>query len=189
MSATTPKGYPYVQGTDPVADYPTTSQALATLLEAKVPAAVAAGSLLITAGALPAGSGYTAVVTFPVGRFTIAPIVLVTLGDGSAGGTTMLVPRNKAITPTSVTVGLYNASTVASGAYSLQVPWLAVQMLAAAAPGRALDAALATARATCSTPGCPNAGHQIDVGYDPAEPPDVVICGVCGQPITEVVGL
>jgi hypothetical protein len=55
----------------------------------------------------------------------------------------------------------------------------------------------ATHRATCRTPGCGNAGHGIDVeaylfddtGERTATPdPDpVIVCGVCGVRIAEVI--
>jgi hypothetical protein len=38
---------------------------------------------------------------------------------------------------------------------------------------------------TCHTTGCENAGHEISMEFlDETGPPDAVICGVCGQPIT-----
>jgi hypothetical protein len=48
--------------------------------------------------------------------------------------------------------------------------------------------------ATCHTEGCGNAGEAIDVGEltwtdeDGTEYTSAVICGVCGQPITDVGG-
>jgi hypothetical protein len=41
--------------------------------------------------------------------------------------------------------------------------------------------------ATCHTEGCGNAGHGIALDFlDPDTPVDVVVCGGCGQPITDV---
>jgi hypothetical protein len=42
-----------------------------------------------------------------------------------------------------------------------------------------------TFTATCRTDDCPNAGHAIELGWD-GQRLDVVVCGVCGQPITEL---
>ena len=46
MPANTSKGWPYVLATDNVADYPTTSQALATMLDASVPYAQQLGMVV-----------------------------------------------------------------------------------------------------------------------------------------------
>jgi len=40
--------------------------------------------------------------------------------------------------------------------------------------------------ATCHTGDCTNAGIGIVVEMDP--PPDLVACGVCGEPITDLGG-
>lgn len=49
------------------------------------------------------------------------------------------------------------------------------------------------AHVTCRTPECGNAGHSIDIDLtaldDEGNPTDEqmpVVCGVCGQPITDV---
>jgi hypothetical protein len=42
-----------------------------------------------------------------------------------------------------------------------------------------------TYTATCRTEDCPNAGYPIELSWD-GTPLDAVICGVCGQPITEL---
>jgi hypothetical protein len=41
--------------------------------------------------------------------------------------------------------------------------------------------------ATCRTPGCGNEDHPIALDFiDPADPPTVILCGGCAQPITDV---
>lgn len=41
--------------------------------------------------------------------------------------------------------------------------------------------------ATCHTDGCHNSGHAVPLDFiDPANPPDVIVCGACGQTITDV---
>lgn len=39
---------------------------------------------------------------------------------------------------------------------------------------------------TCHTEGCANGGIPISLEYDPASPPQAVVCGVCGKPITDI---
>lgn len=44
--------------------------------------------------------------------------------------------------------------------------------------------------ATCRTPGCVNEGVVVPMTYtDEDGPPAAVVCGPCGQPITETEGL
>jgi len=146
---------------------------------AKVPFAIAAGKATIADRNPDQGGSVT--VTYPVGRFTQAPVITtgaVTVNSYAASGTdgsTSLV---------SFVAKIYNpGSIVATGC---AVHWLAVQMTSSSGPGRAEPAADTgpTVDATCHTPDCANAGHTITVPTAPDI--EAVICGVCGQPITDI---
>lgn len=43
-----------------------------------------------------------------------------------------------------------------------------------------------TVTATCQTGGCGNAGHALAVSVLEGDPDPSVICGPCGQPITDL---
>jgi hypothetical protein len=119
--ATTANGWTYALSTDPLIDWPAQSLAVATKLQARLPHttgsalpfAVRSGNTL----AVAANSGAT--VTFPSGRFTVAPQLLVSFDtisttlSGPCGGRT-----------TSATAGnVYNSSSAARDIW-----WLAIQM-------------------------------------------------------------
>src|ERR1700759_5004398 len=126
MPANTSKGWPYVLPTDNVADYPVTSQALATMAEAVVPYAQAAGQATPT---MTNGTGSVAV-TFPASRFSQPPLVQATKQSGN-GATIPVALYVSAVTTTGFT--LSSAGVTYSGA--ILSNWWAVQMLTAAAPG------------------------------------------------------
>jgi hypothetical protein len=129
MPAATGKGFPYVQPADAVADYPTTSQALAQKIDDKVPYAVAAGMVTVTIAA--AATQGTAAVTFPVGRFTVAPIVQASVNN--AGSSDQYAPRMSPVPTASGFSVVMNRQT--AGAASYAIGWTAVQMGTGAAAG------------------------------------------------------
>lgn len=185
MPATTSKGYPYVLPADNVADYPTTSQQLANLLESVVPSAIAAGNTSVTLTALSNGS---TAFTLPAGRFSQVPVFACNQSSG-AGGTQTLIPRVLNPSTTGGTASFYSGNNTSVTVTSV-VQWIAIQMTPASAPGiLSAPTDLPSFVATCGTEGCPNFGHDIPLLFDPDQPPSRVECGVCGQPITRLEGI
>ena len=126
--ATTANGWTYALSTDPLIDWPAQSLAVATKLQARLPHTT--GSALPfsvrsgIASSVAANSGAT--LTFPGGRFSVAPQLLVSFDSisttlsGPCGGRT-----------TSATAGnVYNSSNAARDIW-----WLAIQMTPSAALG------------------------------------------------------
>jgi hypothetical protein len=121
MPANTPKGYPYPLGTDRVMDGDDAIHSLATAIDTKL--GVAASGRYTAADAASAGAVQTTVVTFPVGLFTAAPVVMIV---------------NETTNPTDIftSVALNSTTTSSSSLRSLRkasvagVPcaWLAVQV-------------------------------------------------------------
>lgn len=97
---------------------------------AELPVRVAAGLVEVTLAA--AASGFTAI-TFPVGRFTVAPLVVATLNE-APGGSAKFVPRVIAITTSGANVYCYTGDATTQTA-SVDVAWLAIQMTASTAAG------------------------------------------------------
>lgn len=129
MPGTTSKGHPYALPGDNVADWPDTSKDAADRLEL-FPMAIAAGI-----AALPVSTTFatSAAVTFPVGRFTQAPVVGATLVSG-AGGTTKYIPRAYSVTTTGMTVACYTADAAVAGT-ATALHWTAIQMTPTSAAG------------------------------------------------------
>jgi hypothetical protein len=115
MPATTPKGYPYPVGTDRVADGDNAIQALATMVD------TAAGVLASGLVGIPALGAQTVAVTFPVGRFTVAPLVALT-SNATASTSNPVSLGAVSVTTAGFTVSANRAS---GGAYS--VYWIAHQ--------------------------------------------------------------
>jgi len=115
MPGTTASGYPYPLGTEPVAQGDDAIHALADKIEANL-RATAAGVVTITTVA----NTYTTVaVTFPVGRFTVAPTVVVSWTT-NAHNTTML-----GCAATSITAAGCNVGALRTSASPTQVAWIA----------------------------------------------------------------
>lgn len=95
-----------------------------------IPYAVAAGR--VAAGA-KSGATYTHRVTFPAGRFTVAPIV-VALIDNAAAGTNALQMNTTAVTKDYVDFVFWLASGSMSGVYCT-CAWTATQMTTTTAEG------------------------------------------------------
>lgn len=118
MTANTAKGYPYPQGTDRVMDGDNAIQALAEAVDTKL-GVMAGGTVSVTI--VTGNTSVGAAVTFPVGRFTVAPLMLASptgtqLANNAGASAT-------AITTTGATV--YGGRTTAGG---LTVAWLAFQI-------------------------------------------------------------
>lgn len=125
-------------------------------------------------------------VTLPAGRFTVAPIVQ---------GTSEEVFYHVAVWPTASTSSFtvltaHINATVAT--ISVGARWLAIQMLPNAGAGLLAVKPSVIMIATCHTPECDNAGIplEIEIPYEEGQPPPTapyVVCGVCGEPIADVV--
>lgn len=126
MPNNTPKGWPYPIGTDRVADGDDAMRAIAEKADAVVPMAQAAGFVAVNVAASVQG---TAAVTFPVGRFTQSPIVVVSCSSHS----TYLAAG------TSAAVGGFTAAVrqvdATAATVTVTVMWHAVQMLVGSGSG------------------------------------------------------
>jgi len=99
------------------------------------PFAQAAGLVSgFSAGTLNPGAGITSLVTFPAGRFTVAPLVQATLQNGP-GGSGSLTARAMNATTAQVSVYVYNAGSSAVAFSGLNLAWSATQMTATTAAG------------------------------------------------------
>lgn len=128
---TTGKGYPYPAATD-TPDVPRDIQALAAFTDAKVPYAMAAGTVNVPVNNTAAA---TAAVTFPVGRFspTVSPVVAHSVNDGANAN--LRATRMQGLVSASgfgVLLDFTAASTIAGGVW---VGWIAVQMLTNSSQG------------------------------------------------------
>jgi len=177
---------PYPTSTD-IPDVPEDIRKLAVAVDARVPVAYSAGLASIAAAACGASGSLSVAVTFPVGRFTQAPVVSATIAAVISNSVPM-IPRTSPSTAAGVTLYVFNnsAGSITPSA-AIPVSWHAVQMLAGSGPG--LLAAGDTFTATCHTTGCENEGAVLELALDVDAPPDAVACGVCGRPITDTVGL
>lgn len=125
----TTDGWPYIGGNQNASLIDDYALELATKLDAVVPFAMAAGSGTITITAATSGS---VTLTYPTGRFSVAPIVTVANLGGSGSSQVYLgVTANSA---SSVTITAYqrdNATVTAT----ITVHYHAVQMNTGAANG------------------------------------------------------
>jgi hypothetical protein len=174
-------GWPYPELTDPP-DGPAQIRALGTAIEgtlaAKAPFAISAGSTPVQLTASTAGN---VAVTFPLNRFTQIPLVVGAVSGGSGGAFGCYSPH---ASPTTSGMTLYLDRAAATTA-AIPVHWIAMQMTSAAAPGLLADEGFIDRVVTCHTVGCDNAGYPITLSV----PDDLTafVCGVCGQPITDIV--
>jgi hypothetical protein len=177
--ANTPLGYPYPVGTDRVMDGDDAIASLALSVDSRV-GVWAAGAVTVT---VPTGGTFaTLAVTFPAGRFSAAPFCFANVRVNNPttvqGGVAAAAPTATGFTVTAVR----NTSG------TVDLFWSAVQIatpaLAAVQPASDEETPGSTRTATCQVDGCPNAGIAIDLFV-----PDGagVACGVCAQPITDVV--
>jgi hypothetical protein len=187
--ATTTGGLPYPVGTDKIVDGDDAIKALAEAVDARVPWRMTAN--LSTWGVPGANAGVSAALTFPVGRFTQTPIVVVT-----ADSTGYLAGSSGGVTSAGFTGRVFNLTAGVPGGVNLK--WIAVQFLPGASPGLAalFDALADTTAAVftdprtlvviCHTDGCGNAGIPVELVVDGAEELAFVACGVCSQRIDDV---
>lgn len=121
MGSTTVDGLPYPVGTDRVMDGDDAMKALAEALTGRS-ARVATGSGSITGAANVVRA---LAITFPVGRFTAPPVVIVAIRGGVATGT----PPFSAWTGAAVTTSGATLNGSASTTNPIPVDWIAVQAL------------------------------------------------------------
>lgn len=204
MGTTPNYAIPYPELTDPP-DSPAQTKSLAltvdTLLKAKFVERAADGSIGVITGGVSrpipfamqagksvvtftAGSAFSSstVVTFAASRFAAAPVVV-----SSCETVPWVTTMCGSITMTGMTVsGRFNATPAIE---TDTIDWWALQMTPTTSPGRA--ASQPTDIVTCHTPGCDNEDIPIPLlisRVDPIGNPALinVMCGVCGQPITDI---
>lgn len=150
------------------------------------PVPFATATNLVSGGSFGANAGVSLAVTFPAGRFTLAPAVIA-LGVSSGS---YVFATGTGVSTTGTTIKLYNPT--ATGVVSSLAYWFAVQMaptnsFSPASRAAELNAQIAqadNATATCHTAGCGNDNEPIPVHLDDD---DIrVSCGVCAQWIDDV---
>jgi hypothetical protein len=114
MPGTTPAGYPYAEPTDPLVQWPATSQSLAQKLDDTNLVGSSEAGLKLAAGGvagapIAAGANRAIPVTFPVGLFTVGPHVVAC----NAGIVDPDILVNvSAITAAGATIHMQNVGTV-----------------------------------------------------------------------------
>ena len=191
-SFTTLFAFPYPVGTDRVMDGDNAIQALAQKVEDQLAGAgVAPGGPyrsqagnVFASNSLAATNGIVQVAaTFAVGRFTATPVVM----SSAFSTSSYLAASSSAPSTTSVNLRVINPSNALGVA--VYASFYAVQMTPSAGAGLLSipepngDPYLAT----CDTADCENAGQAVPITWDDPELAPVVACGVCGQPIADVV--
>ncbi len=122
MPANTAKGYPYPLGTDRLMDGDNAIAALAAAVDSKSGVACSGQAQTAVPGGL---NQYASVaITFPVGLFTVAPMVLVT---NYGGGTNATLGAPSQANPTTSGTTIYG-SRVAGGVNAVTLNWLAIQV-------------------------------------------------------------
>lgn len=149
-----------------------------------VPYGMAAGTVALPISSTLATYGapavVTATVTYPVGRFTVAPIFVATPATTDAAS--VYAARHYANGPTGCTVAC--ATTTGSFAAAVSLSWVAVQMTAGAAPGALSNVDEAPVRTViCRMRGCDNRAVAIELPVPPES--QIVVCGACGHPIAK----
>jgi hypothetical protein len=123
MPATTAKGYPYPLGTDPVSDGDDAIKNLAEATDAKT-GVCATGN--VTINTPTTGTPASAAITFPAGRFTVAPIVVCSLRDPSANAPqNFSQPASAVVSTTGATIWVCR---IAGAAANCNVYWHAIQV-------------------------------------------------------------
>ena len=144
MGSVTSLGYPYPIGTDRVMDGDNAIQALAERINSHV-GVLASGVVPVTIAT--AGTVGTAAVTFPVGRFTVAPNVTVTPQTGQ--------PQNNAASVSTASATGMNVAALRSTSGTLNV--------SVAGPPARLGRNPRMATVICHTEGCENNGAAIEL--------------------------
>lgn len=99
-----------------------------------IPYAVAANTVTASSGSLASGVNVSTAVTFPAGRFSQAPIVLVTL-NSAVSGSNFLEGKANAITSSGFNLLVYNMGTSAAVFSNAVFGWVAYQMTPTSASG------------------------------------------------------
>jgi hypothetical protein len=118
MGSTTAKGYPYPVGTDRVMDGDNAIQSLAEAADTKA-GVVAAGTFSVVATSVLSAS---TAVTFPAGRFTVAPVVVTSILSTTSVWQTGGVAS---ITPTGFTGFLCRSDPASTGTATLTLGYIA----------------------------------------------------------------
>lgn len=135
--ASTASGWQYAVPNDTLVAWPAVSQAVADKLEARLPGGATAGIVPFATAAGQPNAVFTASstsvqsVTFPAGRFTQAPLVVLT-ANSAAGNFSGSTYRATSITTTSFNL-LGTATSVITN--TTGVSYIAIQMTSAAAAG------------------------------------------------------
>jgi hypothetical protein len=196
MPANTPLfGFPYPLGTDRVMDGDNAMGALALAVEGQLSGGAGTtpgapyrsqAAAIFMSNSLAANTGIVqTAITFAAGRFTLAPVVMCSVSSTSS----YLAISHAAVTTSGCNLRAINPSNaVGVSVYG----WIyAVQMTPTAASGFAArdipEPVGDPYTATCVTEGCDNAGIGMPVIWDDPETAPNVACGVCGEPIGDVV--
>jgi hypothetical protein len=126
--AVTTSGWTYALSTDPLINWPAQSAAVATKLEQRLPGGSGAGFLpfAIRTGEQSVGANGSATITFPSGRFTVAPMIIASFESTS---TTLSGPCSATVS--SVTAGnVYNSSNA-----TRMIQYIAIQTTSSNARG------------------------------------------------------
>ena len=136
MPGSTPRlALPFPLGTDPLSGGDDAIGALAAKLEAlNLAWQMAAGTITLSTTSLASAGSVFTPITFPVGRFTLPPLVLVTMGSASSGSA-FATCRAHVITKDGFSIVITNVGTAAMSMGAAPFSWLAVQFSASAAPG------------------------------------------------------
>jgi len=185
MGSTQYNQIPYPELTDPP-DGPAQMKALADrvdqLLHTGVPT-VQAGQF--TGGPNNAVS-YSTSVTFPR-AFSTAPTVVTNINSGS-GSVNTSSPRAFGISATAFTYNIFATATVT---YSVPLQWAAVLSATVPVAVTRTEDGWHYVTATCHTAQCPKDGQPVEGIMVPDDPAawgwTGIICGACGQPITDIV--
>jgi hypothetical protein len=102
---------------------------LVAVLE-RLPVRMSAGSVSVV---LSSDTVAFTAITFPVSRFSVAPLVVATL-QSAPGGSAKFVPRVISITTSGANVYVYTGDGTSQTA-TVTVAWVAIQMTAGAAAG------------------------------------------------------
>jgi hypothetical protein len=181
---TTPGGLRYPAAADPP-DVPADMQRLAEDVEADTPAGIA--SSFVQWPSTAAGVTTSVSATFPAGRFSIAPRVVVTAIGALPSGRAVSIAS-----PTTSSVLLYCTNTGGT-TVSPSGHWVAVQDRGQTSLGReepGPQAGDTFGWVVCPTAGCGNQGIPLEVqtGYTDDDGVDQAVdafaCGVCGTALT-----
>jgi hypothetical protein len=185
MGSTQYNAIPYPDLTDPP-DGPAQMKALAD----RVDALLHTGIPLVQAGSFNGGptatTGYSLTITFPR-AFTGLPTVVTNLNSG--GGTTFSsATRAYGVSVTGFT---FNTNSTTAVTFNASLQWLASITPSAPIAVVRMEDGWHTVTATCHTPECPKNGIAIPGILVPDDPGPLgwtgINCGVCGQPITDII--